>query len=341
MSDIPIYFYLPKGDRPPFEVLPTAEEMDAHPKLFLSPAVNWVWRTHHHLAQAGAVFELTDQLPQRGIIVCAACNLPLLFRPGPEQFMVNCVADSPPRFFTQVQLFQSRSQARTYTLENPGNIMTTDMPHWPQPGLLPRNRSRGARFETLDYFGAANQLDPALRTDEFRQSLAAMGIQFRTHFEHYHDYRDTDAVLAVRQFGETPINHKPASKLINAWLAGVPALLGAENGFRELRQSSDDYLEVTSIDDILTACRRLKQDGELQRRMMEQGAMRARDYAEDQLTERWKQLLLGPVKTKAQQWFAAPRYRHQAFFLGRAIQRFSLSLKRRLSRSSSPAIIAP
>ena len=58
------------------------------------------------------------------------------------------------------------------------------------------------------------------------------------------DYRTLDAVIAVRPFEPHLYFAKPASKLINAWRAGVPALVGPEFASREIRRTDDDFLEV-------------------------------------------------------------------------------------------------
>jgi hypothetical protein len=47
----------------------------------------------------------------------------------------------------------------------------------------------------------------------------------------WHDYSTDDLVLAVRDLTEKDALVKPASKLVNAWIAGVPALLGPEPAF--------------------------------------------------------------------------------------------------------------
>ena len=43
------------------------------------------------------------------------------------------------------------------------------------------------------------------------------------------------------------------SKLINAWLAGCPGILGPESAFQQLRESELDYIEARTVDDIVNA----------------------------------------------------------------------------------------
>ena len=328
MSSPPILFYLPEADLPPFEHLPDVGEISLHPRRFLSPSLNWVWRTYHHLKTDGVPCRLVTSLPDEGLIVTAACNLPLLYRPSGRQFIVSCVADSPPRFFVPCQLFQSARQATAQSnwFGFPANV---HLPHWPQPGLLPRDQARGREFRHIDYFGAQDQLAPELRSPELAARLRSLNLELRLNLDHYHDYRTTDAVVGIRSFDGRVVTHKPASKLINAWHAGVPALLGAENAFRELRTSPLDFIEVNSVDTFLAACIRLRDDPGLREAMIALGNERRRTFSIEALTRRWRVLLTETLPPLQQKWKGLSEVQRQLFFAERSARRLTTSLARR------------
>ena len=131
------------------------------------------------------------------------------------------------------------------------------VPHWPQPGLLPRDPDRGTTIRTLAFKGDRGNLHPDLFSSRFADFLDTRDITIRleetedrTVPQPWHDYRDVDLLIAVRKpwhEGDMFYN-KPATKLINAWHAGVPALLGHEYAFRELREDPLDYIEVANDD---------------------------------------------------------------------------------------------
>src|SRR5262249_29736407 len=132
------------------------------------------------------------------------------------------------------------------------------VPLWPQPGLLPRDPARGERVETVAYFGREGALPPWFREPLFVNELAQCGVRFEIRHDAWHDYREVDLVLAYRLETPSMLEVKPATKLYNAWLAGVPALLGEEPAYRALRQSDLDYVPVASAGEAVAAVRALK-----------------------------------------------------------------------------------
>ena len=153
------------------------------------------------------------------------------------------------------------------------------VPHWPQPGLIPRDKQRGDRVERIAFKGYAGNLLAEFRLGQWQDFLATQGLIFDDDaimddssdhpiLTRFHDYHDVDVVLAVRPGQST---HKPASKLVNAWHAGVPALLSPDYPFEELRQSPDDYLAVSSVTEAIAAVNRLLREPGLYRRMIDKG----------------------------------------------------------------------
>jgi hypothetical protein len=118
----------------------------------------------------------------------------------------------------------------------------------------------------------------------------------------WNDYRNCDLVLAVRDATEEDLKIKPASKLVNAWLAGVPALLGPEPAFAALRRSPLDYFEVRTPQDVLQAVRRLLDEPGLYEAMALQGRRRGEEFTHPRIAAEWHDLLGGPVAEDFLQW---------------------------------------
>lgn len=107
------------------------------------------------------------------------------------------------------------------------------IPLWTQPGLVPRDPGRGDTLRTLAYLGSDQYEPHFVKSPAFRSALRERGVTFVNRFQGWwHDYREIDAVLAVRDCPPVVLATKPASKLVNAWTAGVARPLGAGTRLR-------------------------------------------------------------------------------------------------------------
>lgn len=186
------------------------------------------------------------------------------------------------------------------------------IPHWPQPGLVSRNADRGTTIQNVVFKGGFGSLSEEFRTQEWYSGLERRGLQFRIssaqtegEIPDWHDYSTADLNLAVRpSFADGGRRcEKPASKLINAWHAGVPSLLGREYAYMELRESDLDYIEVTTAKEALTAIDRLLEDRILYQRMIRRGQKRAQSFTPEKIAERWAQVLFRRAPQVAEQRF--------------------------------------
>jgi len=270
----------------------------------------WVLQTYLRLARAGYPVELAGVAPRDGVIVFHVKQRGFLRRRGaPGRAILLAIrADNRTSGFSDFEVVQNGCFAddRRFFF----------IPFWPQPALIPRDPGRGERVERICFKGFVDNLDPSMRTSEFMQALAARGVALDIHgvpwgdraanrdvHLSWGDYADVDLVLAVRPTDRRLHTSKPASKLINAWHAGVPALLGPEYAYRELRRGPLDYLEVTTPGDALAAIDRLRGDPALYRAMVDNGRQRAGRFTFDAVLDRWVKLLYQTLPVR----LAAPR----------------------------------
>jgi hypothetical protein len=266
---------------------------------FSSSSDIWIIQTYLHLRRKGLDVRLESR-PVRGAIN-VVMNYDLGIRQVPcHSYVVSCRADTFYPYISNHVIVQNPINA------SPG----TDhfVPHWPQPGLIPRDASRGSRVEVVGYMGHRTNLWEAFLEPEFKYKLEQMNLTFAMNetVASYHDYSECDVVIAVRDLTERDYLAKPASKLINAWHAGVPALLGPEPGFQALRKTELDYVEISSPEQALDALRRLKDDPGLYNQMVENGRLRAREFTRDVVAARWFDVLSGPVADGFSTWSGRP-----------------------------------
>lgn len=265
---------------------------------------NWVLRPYHGLLSRGERVSLSDKA------VTGAINIVSLHEIGRsrvrgDEFLVCPHGDAHPTRLANFRIRQNFLRAPT---DCEANVL-----HFPQPGLIPRDPARGTRIERITFKGHSN-LSEDLRSEHFQSELRKLGIEFEQDYRSFqtgqhswHDYRHADVVLAVRNDKIYKVSFKPASKLINAWAAGVPALLGPEPAFDELRRSDLDFITVKNAEDALRELRRLQENPDLYRAMVENGLRRSKDYSEDRILDAWIEILNGPVSSLSQKWYAQSR----------------------------------
>lgn len=142
----------------------------------------------------------------------------------------------------------------------------------------------------------------------------------------WHDYRDCDVAIAFRppprrKHERRGYTAKPATKLYNAWHAGVPAILGPEYAYRELRRTDLDYLEITNPGEARGAIRTLRENAVLYSAMVENGRERAREFTVDRILARWAEVLFDQIPERAAQRRVARVFSHSWRAGGRWIRR--------------------
>lgn len=306
---LPVTFYL--AGEPDLAGISRLDPDSDH-QAFRPGELSWVAQTFLRLRAAGHPVALAGEAPESGLVVFHAKHKHALARSANGRnglVFVAIRADNSAPLLADFEVLQSGRFA-----DNRNRFW---IPFWPQPGLLERDPARGTTLERVAYMGRIENLHPEFRGAPWRQALHDLGLEWvlrEVRFERargsgrdgkangakpasagpaidWEDYRALDAVIAVRPWEPHLRFAKPASKLINAWRAGVPALVGPEYACREIRHSPDDFLEVADASQALAALRRLREEPGLYARMVAAGQARAPEFSFAALTRRWAELL--------------------------------------------------
>ncbi|MEM9220347.1 MAG: hypothetical protein AAGD25_39225 [Cyanobacteria bacterium P01_F01_bin.150] len=319
-----VYFYLsPISDE---LALPSSiNQFSAISRKGKSAEYAWIMQTYLWLKEYDFHCELVREMPTEGIIIAHREGLPYGYQPNPQQLLVSIKGDSNPNPFAHVHIVQNpkevdlphvylqSSKYDRYVL--PGRRVF--IPLWPQPGLVPRAPSRGDNFQRIAYFGITANLAPALVDKAWEQQLADMGLEWITNRDRsqWTDYSDIDAIVAIRQFkSETDYSWKPASKLFNAWRAGVPAFLGKESAYQAERKSTLDYFEIDTVDELLQTLQKLQREPELRQKIIENSYQRAQDISPEKIVNRWQRLVEETLIPAYEQWVCLNRFQVQLFY---------------------------
>jgi hypothetical protein len=284
------------------DIFPSYQDVLAHPVAANTITGAWILRTYCELKLAGQDTTLSHSL-KSGVINFV----------GPRDFgRRNARSD--------VFIVIPRGDAHWPMLANfiieqntlsPQKNNTAGLPHWPQFDIKPRSVDRETSIQVLSYKGRYTNLAPEFRRNEFNDELKKRGIVFEfddigdnTSNNRWDDYSSVDLVLAIRDITIYDAKKKPASKLLNAWFAGVPAILGPEPAYRELRRSALDYIEVRTPDEAIAAIDQLVHDKSLFKAMIENGKTRALDYTSGKLCSMWIELINDRIGPRFDQWKA-------------------------------------
>ncbi len=277
----------------------------------------WIIMTYLQLKRKHLNVSISDRCIPGEICVVSSIDLGIKDRSF-NSFIVGCRGDSFKPSLCDFTVVQNKA-----CLDSETDIF---IPLWPQSGLIPRLKERGSKIENIVYKGGEINLYEAFRSPEFKRELEKLGVTLRINcnLENgsalWHDYSTDDLVLAVRDLTEKDALVKPASKLVNAWIAGVPALLGPEPAFGEQRQSDLDYIEVTTPQAVFEAVKLLKSQPELYQKMVANGHKRAEDFTTEKMIQRWYEFLAGPVADGYKRWRKRTQVSRIAEFSLRSIQ---------------------
>jgi hypothetical protein len=182
------------------------------------------------------------------------------------------------------------------------------IPLWPQPGLVPRDPSRGARVERIAYQGRTGTAPAWFGDSEFRRGLARRGVHFDVREEGWEQYRDVDVALAVRDG-------------LPGWLSRVAVFASPEPAYREVRRAPLDFLEVNGAQDLLQATDLLRANPRLYEAMVANGWARSLEFNIAAIRSRWLALLEAevvpafmracPGLASRQSWFLAAMARQK------------------------------
>jgi hypothetical protein len=261
----------------------TEADLMRDPDRFKGGTINWIFQTYlrlrEALASAGHEVSFDESLLPGVINIAHRDSLNEWRVPYFRSYVVGVRADRPPVKMCDWEIVQNGIDYH--------GVRQSHIPHWPQPGLIARDPRRGARLEKAAYLGRIGTTSAWLRDPRFARELARLGVEFSIRETAWSDYSDVDLVIAHRVESPTMLRQKPASKLVNAWLAGVPALLNEEPAFRELRNSPLDYMAIDSANEVLAAITKLKGDPGLYQAMVENGRVRAGQFSVDAVRSIW------------------------------------------------------
>lgn len=197
-----------------------------------------------------------------------------------ESYSVVIRADRPPINLSDISIEQNP------IIKNTKNVKY--IPLWPQPGIIPRDKSRCAVVKKVAYVGNDQYVPEYIKDNQLQNYLRSIGIDFSYMVKgNWINYKEVDVLLAVREIPESVLLTKPASKLVNAWIAGVPIVLGREPAYRALRHSEFDYLEANNSEEVFSSIQKLSTDSQFYCEILKNSEFRRTEYSVEKIVKLW------------------------------------------------------
>jgi len=316
-----IYFYIPEtqftGNLPESVSEYWSWRISKSKDINILGKFDWTLQTYLRMIERGFPCELTTDPSKEGIVLSHQHFMADILHPSQNSLFVCFKGDNPANTFAQINIVQNpNDKGRSSVSKFAKNYF---LPHWVQPDLCPRDNSRGEEFENVGYMGATQELAEELSSENWVQALKDKGFNWveRTDPETWTDYTDLDVLVAVRKFKSEAdsFSNKPATKLYNAWAAGIPAVLGRESAYRSERKSAFDYIEVDTLGELMHSLEKLRGDINLRREMVNRGNKRKQEINNETTVKKWEAFLVNVAVPCYHAWQHSSQKEKDAYFL--------------------------
>ncbi len=315
----------------------TESDIDRNAGRFRSGVDVWIVQTYLHvrdaLAADGWTVALSDRFEPGAICVAHWDELHRTRWRAPLAFLIGVRADRPPMLIADKVVRQN-------TLA-PDDARTVGIPPWPQPGMRRRRPERGDEVRRVGYFGRLAMAPSFFADPAFRHALDELGLEFVPSEHDWQDYRDVDVVIAFRTAPPSLLRHKPATKVSNAWLAGVPAIVGPEPAYLQLRHDENDMCVANDAAGVIAELTRLSREHGHYAAMRARAGERASAFDVPALRDRWLEFFRERVAPAFAQWKraeASPLRRYAWYVQMLLAERIAAKRFRALVRSEQVAM---
>lgn len=282
------------SERPEFQGWDAViHDVHAHWQKFVRSEWAWLVQTFYELEKAGLSVTASAK-PQVSKINVIHADDYLVLEDKVDFFAAVVIADRRVYFPGNCLLVQNREQlvgAASYCI-----------PHWNQPGLIPR---AGEKASPDDTFHIAFAGIPA-NTVRLEELLARENFDRPVRFsalapDKWNDFSHIDALVAVRDFEGKRHPEKPPTKLFNAWCAGVPFIGGMDSAYEQVGRPGVNYLQVSTWQQLVEAIAKL-QDQAVWESLVHEGAKASESYGRDNIRDTWIEVLSGPIQQQFYDW---------------------------------------
>ena len=277
----PIYFYAPTEKRKKLLEQDYNQWIPVH-----SNFTPWIGQTYCNLKKAGFSCEIISEFPKEGIVLADVDTLGNTSKYLGKLMLICAKSDGDHHPSAHIHITHNPLDYQ----KNRNSVWHSYfLPHWLMPGIINREKERKNLVENIAYIGSKSQLAPEFLSTKWIDSLSSLKCNWIPTFDRkkWNDYSNLDVIVAARSLNGEKYANKGAIKLINAWSAGVPAILTPEIGFMAERKTELDFLVINSLEEAIVAIKKLQNNPQLYADMLENGLERAKEFTMEKTLAAW------------------------------------------------------
>jgi hypothetical protein len=238
---------------------------DDDPTLFASGVGHNLLELHRRLWLMGRKTTVGPVIPSEATLVVFMPR-PLLAHSRRKRFSfawsmrrhrtIAVRSDLPPGSPQMIRVDLVIASSRAFMAAFPGPKMDF-LPPLPQRGLICRDRSRGDQISVVGLKSNPENIPRWIGEPAFVERLDRLGLKIHVDAprdvdgsdQSWHDFSEVDVVICARAEG-LPTISKPATKLRNAWAAGVIPIASREPAYVEIANDGHDVLFFDNHEEI-------------------------------------------------------------------------------------------
>lgn len=270
---------------------------------------SWVWPVYCRMKMRGGNVSIGYALEADAVNFIHGQNARKLLSSNDfrKYYIIGVRADFRPFPYGKFEIVQNKHTAGRHRIY---------MPHLPQPGLVVRDADR--EVVNVCFSG---RVQNSIDIGRLEGDLQKMGCQvvFKG-VGKWHEMSDVDILLGIRSFSKDSHDTKPPTKLINAWLAGIPFIGGYDSAFDQVGTSGENYLRVSSFEELVDSIETLTTNESLYQQLVDKGKKAGEAYTVDKTSDLWVRFFEEQVTPSFELWRSGPS-------LGSSVKAMFLSLQ--------------
>lgn len=293
MTQIRYNFIIPPSPDYSLSILKSGSHLD-FTHFYNKGEYIWTLQTYYILREMGLSVNLSLDWDPQAVNLTHGNTARRLNNPC-HCFCVSIQADFDRFPLADLHIVQNKAQS---------NKNSFFIPHWSQPKQMSRDPSRQG-VKKVAYQGNLDFTD--LNTQQLNSDLNPHGIEFELLGPtQWSDLSEVDILVGVRSFGKKKFNRKPATKLINSWIAHIPFIGGWDTAYSQIGSPGRNYLKVSSYEELIQSILKLKYDHKLYSRLANAGLQKGLDYNLEATATKWLSLLKTDIATVFENWQEHP-----------------------------------